>query len=187
MSTRKTTRLIAAIVGLLLLASLFAGCTLGGIGDSAEGELPPTPTIAIPMITIEATEVVEEIETIIVETEPPAEEAEADVMEKEVAEEEVVEEEELVEADAVSPTATPIPPNDSANPDATVYIYADTYCYDKAESTSAIVGTAKAYTALGALDRDGNWYRINHPTKGGWLCWVTGSGISPNQAAYDLD
>jgi len=166
---------------ILVVLFLLAGCNLPG----AAREIPATPTtgVVIPLVTVASEEETEVLET------PTEAAAEPTEMPKDVAEA-------AVEATEAAPTAvvvvqsgtgpTAIPTNDSKNPDPTIYFNAATTCYAAADTTSAVSGTAYAGTALGALQRKGNFYQVNHPAYGGWVCWVTGAGISPNAAAFDL-
>lgn len=172
---------------LVLFAGVFllTGCNLPG----AAREIPATPTtgVVIPLVTVAVEEQDEEAEMEVKET-PTEEAAEPTEMPKEVEEAVAEATEEAAPTAEVQSAANPtaIPTNDSMNPDPTVYFLAATTCYTTADTTSAISGIANAGTALGALQRKGNFYQVNHPTHGGWLCWVTGAGISPNAAAFDL-
>jgi hypothetical protein len=173
---------------LIAIVFLLAGCNMPGSNNKA----PATPTVGvqIPLVTVAATDIAVEV------IESPAEEDVAPT-----ATMEAVEEVEEVVEEAAQPTATNtpepvevveeakptfIPTNSSANPDATVFFHANTNCYVNADTESLLSGVASAGSALGALDRVGNFYQVNHPTKAGVLCWVTGSGISPNGAAFRL-
>jgi len=108
-------------------------------------------------------------------TEKPAE-ADAEEEETEEAEE---------EADA-GPTPTEIPYVQTSNNDPMVMVYMTTNCYENADLESEVMGVAVGGSALGAFERDWNWYKVVHPTVGGLTCWVTGDSIHPNQTAFNL-
>ncbi|NSW51335.1 MAG: hypothetical protein HPY85_02375 [Anaerolineae bacterium] len=197
MYLKKSSRRIRTLCSaMLLLAILLGGCNLPG-GNS---KTPATPTVAIqiPLVTValddSGTEPEEETaEEAVVPTETPVEEAQTEETEVE-AEEPTTEAEDQIEPTATiapdealeTPMPTRIPPNASSNPDATVYFTGNTNCHVNDDTESAISAVVIAGNALGAVDRNWNFYQVHHPTRPGLFCWVTGPGISPNSAAYHL-
>lgn len=188
--------------GVLVLLAIVATIMFSACNLQQTKEIPSTPTIPleIPVIAAETEEVEEEAEVETEEvdaeeeteeiptqapTETPKPQATATAKPEEVddAEEEDAGDEEAVEAET---KPTEIPFMKTSNNDPMVVIYAQTNCYETADLDSKVIGVATGVTALGAFNRDWNWYRVVHPTTGGLTCWVTGDNIRPNQTAFNL-
>ncbi len=188
------------VIGLVISLAV-SGCEL-----SQTSNIPATPTmvqVEIPVIEAEAdskedgsdtpktvdeteSEPVEEVEEAEEEAEVPAATETPKPQPtptEEPMEAETVEEETVAEAE---PTPTAIPYETTANKDPMVLIYGKTNCYASPDMDAEVIGVAPGGTALGAFERQWNWYKVVHPTKGGWVCWLTGDSIRPNQTAYNL-
>jgi hypothetical protein len=183
-------------MALLVLISL-AACRL----PSSTGTVPATPTmpLEIPVITAAPTEGVDEAEVVDDEVVPieveeeieePTELPEVEEPEVEATPTPVEVEDETDEVasgdEIVSATPTAIPFVYTANRDPMVMFYGATNCYVDPNTESTVSGVASRATALGAFRRNGNFYQVVHPTKGGHVCWVTGDTIRPNQTAFNL-
>ncbi|MEE4195430.1 MAG: hypothetical protein V2J07_09550 [Anaerolineae bacterium] len=192
---------------ILIVLSLVLSLAISGCELSQTNKMPATPTmVQVEIPVIEAETETEEDESVVPETEDeiasePVEEVEEaeeemdipaatetpkpqptpteEPMEAETVEEETVEE--------IEPTPTAIPYETTANKDPMVLIYSKTNCYASPDMDAEVIGVALGGTALGAFERQWNWYKVVHPTKGGWVCWLTGDSIRPNQTAFNLD
>ena len=199
MRERKLQKRFVVTMALSLIAVvLITGCNL-----SSSNSIPPTPTMVeleIPILTAETEDDMagEESEVISDEEEsqeedtfesasptetPKPQPTATQEPEAEAAVEETIEAEEIAEE---VPTPTRIPYVTTANSDPMVMIYGTTNCYESPDLEADVIGVASGGTALGAFNRDWNWYKVVHPTTGGLVCWVTGESIRPNQSAYQL-
>ena len=100
--------------------------------------------------------------------------------------EEADEEADAESAEELAPTPTEIPYVKTLNQDPLVLVYLKTSCYESPDFNSDVVGVAAGGSALGAFDRDSNWYKVVHPTIGGLTCWISGDHIQPNKTAFYL-
>jgi outer membrane biosynthesis protein TonB len=196
-------KITALVVLGLLFVLLISACEL----QSNSSILPATPTmpLEIPIIAAETNVDEEAAAEEPVETAPEADtetEAEDAVASDEgeeapaptetpkpkpTATKEPVEAEGEPEEEVdAEPTPTEIPYVYTANSDPMVMVYGSTNCYKAADADSEVIGVAIGGTALGASERQWNWYKVVHPTTGGLVCWVTGDSIRPNQTAYNL-
>lgn len=189
---RQIRSLLLITISLLALLA-FSGCNMS---LSKTETIPATITTQpeLPEVTVaataepEATESPTEVPVAATPTETVEEkEIPTATLEPTVTPETVVTEEVVVETEEMPIVeATPIPANENANPDATVFFYQSVGCYHGADLTSYNYGAVSAGTAGAAYARISNFYQVSHPNQAGVICWVTGDGVSPNLPAFNL-